>query len=108
MFVLQYDDFGPQAAAWELIGMEWWQWDSHGDSDPNTKYDIRVIIYRGISLANIKRLYPVIEEKKQDFRYLKYSKAIDYLNDNIKENIIPDVTSTLQKTKHKIVLKLGN
>ena len=108
VLILQYDDFGPQAAAWELIGMQWWQWDSHGDSDPNTKYDIKVIVYRDIPLANIKKLYPVIKEKKQDYRYLEYAKAIDYLNDNIKENIIPEVTSTLQKTKHKIVLKLGN
>ena len=43
--VFDYEDFGPQAMAYQTFGMQWWQWDSHGDSNPNTKYDIKIIVY---------------------------------------------------------------
>jgi hypothetical protein len=53
--VVPYEAFGPQAIAYKLIGMEWWQWDNHGDSRPR-KYPIKVVIYWGqsleVSLAN--------------------------------------------------------
>jgi len=32
--LLDYNDFGPQIIAQEVISMEWWQWQDHGDSDP--------------------------------------------------------------------------
>lgn len=107
ILVLKYDDFGPQAAAWELIGTKWWQWDSHGDSHPDTEYDINVVVYRGISLDNVKARYPVIKEKKQDYRYLEYEKAIKYFDDTIKENILPEVTLKIQKTRDIIINELG-
>ena len=39
--VLQYDDFGPQIMSYELIGMEYYQWDIEGGDDPNAHFDIR-------------------------------------------------------------------
>ena len=83
--VLDYEDFGPQAMAWETFGMQWWQWDNIGDSDPNFKYDIKVVVYRDIPLMKIQLLFPVNSEKRKDFRYIDYSEAIKYLDKNIKE-----------------------
>ena len=82
--IFEYEDFGPQAMAWETIGMQWWQWDDHGiSSDPNYKYDIKVVVYRDISLNEIESLLPVSKAKKRDFRYIEYHDSIKYLNRNI-------------------------
>jgi len=65
--LFDYDDFGPQAMAWETIGMQWWQWDNHGDSDPNSIYNIKVVVYRDISLQEIQSIFPVVDSRGQDF-----------------------------------------
>ncbi len=52
--IFEYEDFGPQVMAWEEIGMQWWQWDNHGDDDPKSKYDIKVVVYAGMPLDEIK------------------------------------------------------
>ena len=100
--VLPYDELGPQVAVHELIGYEWYQWNSHGDSDPTKTDDVKVVVYRNIGLEEVKRTYPVIDGK-QDFRYLDYSTAMDYLNRHEKEPYLEH----LQKTKKKILAHLG-
>lgn len=101
--VLPYQELGPQVAVHDLIGYEWYQWDNHGDSDPNTEYDVKVVVYRNIPLEKVKELYPVIVGK-QDYRYLDYETAINYLNKNEREPYLEH----LQKTKKKIVERLGS
>ncbi len=105
--VLNYQDFGPQAMAWRNIGMEWWQWQAHGDSDPKTKYNIKVVIYRNITLQKVKSLYPINQDKKQDYRFIEYTETLNYLNRNIQENVISDVTERLKLTKRTILKSLG-
>jgi hypothetical protein len=101
--VLSYYELGPQVAVHELIGYEWYQWNSHGDSDPNKFDDVKVVIYRNIPLEKVKEMYPVIVGK-QDYRYLDYEAAINYLNKMSGEPYLED----LQKTKKKIVEELGS
>jgi len=105
--VLQYRDFGPQAAAYETIGMEWWQWDNHGDPAPNYRYNIKVVVYRDIPLAKVQQAYPVLKEREQDYRYLAYSEAIAYLDKQIRDDVLPEVTKRLQQTKERIEEELG-
>ncbi|MBI3898981.1 MAG: hypothetical protein HY308_11900 [Gammaproteobacteria bacterium] len=105
--VLNYEDFGPQAMAYELLGMEWWQWLPHGDSRPTT-YDIKVVVYRNGTLDDVKHQYPTVAEKEQDYRYLAYPEALQYLDKNIKENVLQPVTDKLKLTREKIVGALGN
>jgi hypothetical protein len=81
--VFDYEDFGPQSMAWEKIGMQWWQWDNHGDSASDYKYDVKVIVYRNIPLERIKALFPVDKSNKKDFRYFEYHDSIYYLNKQI-------------------------
>lgn len=99
--VLEYDSFGPPVVAQEVIGMDWWQWLDHGDSRPR-KYPIKVVIYSGISLAEVKSRYPVKPELEQDYRYLEYSRAIQYLDRLISENALESLTTQLAKTKNEI------
>jgi hypothetical protein len=78
--------------------MQWWQWQSHGDSRPR-KYDIKVVVYRDVPLDEVKQKYPVIKEELKDFRYVPYDEAIQYLDDMIQQNFMPDITIRLEQTK---------
>ena len=104
--IFNYNDFGPQVIANEVIGQEWWQWQPHGDSRPRN-YDIKVIVYRNATLAEVKKLYSVKPQDFLDYRYLEYDKALSYLEEKIEENIIDQVTNKLKKTKKQIIDQLG-
>lgn len=82
--ILPYPAFGPQVAAYELIGMEWWQWESHGDG-LGREYPIKVVVFWDQSEEDVAKRYPVNREKLQDFRYVEYSKAIKHMTSLIKE-----------------------
>lgn len=105
--ILNYKDFGPPALASELIGNDYWQWDSHGDSRPRD-YPISVVVYRNIDLQKIKNLYPVIKEEEQDYRYVEYQIAMGYLDSSIeelrshKDVIPPNFIDSLIKTRNTI------
>ncbi len=104
--VLSYGDFGPQVIAYELIGMEWWQWETHGDSRP-THYDIKVVVYKDTPLATIENKFPVQPELLKDYRYVEYSAAIEYLDYHIHENIQEPLIHTLKTTKQVLNSALG-
>ncbi len=104
--VLKYSDFGPQVIAYEIIEMAWWQWNEHGDSRP-TNHDIRVVVYKSIDLKEIMRRYPVVESKQQDYRYVTYQDAIQFLNDKVQENTVPAVTERLKNTLNLLDEKFG-
>lgn len=95
--VLSYEDFGRQVMAHEALGMQWWQWQTRGDSRP-TEYDIKVAVFQG-SGDEVKSLYPVVEHKTQDYRYITYQNAINYLDSAIVENALPLVTERLMDTR---------
>lgn len=99
--IFKYEDFGPQAMAYELIGMQWWQ----GDGPAPAVYDIKVVIHRGLALDGIKERYPVTREAATDYRYVTYNDAIAFLDRHIEEDVLPSVTAMLQRTRTR--LKLG-
>jgi hypothetical protein len=93
----------PKVVVYELIGKEWYQWNSHGSSAPNKIDDVKVIVYRNISLDKVKEMYPVVVGQ-QDYRYLDYETAIKYLNKNAGEAYLKH----LQTAKQKINKQLGD
>lgn len=101
--ILSYDSFGPQVLAYDFIGYEWWQWDNHGDSDPKSKYDIRIIIFKNISIETVKIRYPINKNKNVDFRYAPYNLAIQYLNEIINEYSESFAVEKYQNLKKKII-----
>ena len=105
--LLDYQDFGPQIIAREVIGMEWWQWQEHGDSDPAAVYPVKVAVYRDIPLTEVAQRYPVEPEQKKDFRYLEYQNALRFLDKKITENVQESVTEQLKATRKKITEQLG-
>lgn len=84
--VLPYSSFGPQVIAHELLGKEWWQWESQGGSKSGVKdYDIKVVVYWDEKIASVRERYPIDPSRERDFRYVDLSKAIAYLRRTISE-----------------------
>lgn len=73
--IFAYDDFGPPSAVYDMIGHPWYQWDTHGDSSPHTKYDIKVVVYWNETMQGVKKRYPVEPLRKKDYRYITYDLA---------------------------------
>ena len=82
--ILPYSAFGPQVAAHKLIGMKWWQWNTHGDSKPRD-YPIKVVVFWDQTLEVTAKNYPVERAKEKDFRYVEYSKALAHMEAMIEE-----------------------
>jgi hypothetical protein len=93
--ILSYSDFGPQSAAYETIGFEWYQWQPHGDSHPSSHDNVRVVVYDGMSLAQVQREYPVVERDRQDYRYLSLRRAVAYIDAHADE--LPSLLDTRKR-----------
>jgi hypothetical protein len=109
--VLPYSSFGPQAMSYEALGFEWWQWQPHGDSRPREdtglrQYDVRVVVYCDTSAEDVGRLYPVDRSAEQDYRYITYDRALNYLDHNIRQDFDPELTEQLRATRKEIVARL--
>jgi hypothetical protein len=107
--VLRYQDFGPQSMSYELLGMEWYQWNTQGPDDPNANDDVKVIVYRNVPLEEVKKDYPVVEGK-QDYRYLRYKAALDLLNKYEADSFwdqYPETRERMRQTKKRILEQLG-
>jgi hypothetical protein len=117
--VLRYGRFGPQVHAHELIGFEWYQWNPCGHPDPRHIDDIWVVVYRDIGLEEVKKLYPVVKDLRQDYRYLHYDKSLEYLDGHVKEfeedkksdpemkEFYDSMISDFRDTRRQIVTTLG-
>jgi hypothetical protein len=104
--VLQYDDFGPPSAAYELIGMDWWQWQEHGEARPK-RYDIKVVVYRDLGLQQVRQAFPSNPSRELDYRYVDFGDAMPYLERMIAENTMEPITQRLTETRLRIIEALG-
>src|SRR6185503_18691104 len=109
LMVLPYSAFGPQVMAYELIGYEWYQWNSQGPDDPATRDTVKVVVYRGVSLDHAKRRFPVVRGVA-DYRYVEYGRALRYLEAAHKQAVaydLPDLAAQVQKTRSDVLTRLG-
>ncbi|MDO6686728.1 MULTISPECIES: hypothetical protein [unclassified Agarivorans] len=83
-YVLPYKAFGTPSMSGKLLGVEWFQWNAHGDSRPRA-YPVNIVVYRGVALKNVEAAYPVNLEAEMDYRYVEYSDALIYFENNIVE-----------------------
>ncbi|WP_221074765.1 hypothetical protein [Agarivorans aestuarii] len=113
--VLPYKAFGPPSMSGHLLGVEWFQWQSHGDSRPR-EYPIKVVVYKDASLEELEAAYPIDEALEKDFRYVEYTAAINYFDKNVleveemaKEGYpMGNLSNELEETKSLIVKALSN
>lgn len=83
--VLDYDDFGPSALSFSLLGNAWWQWMPEGGGNPRTRFDVKVVVYKDVALDEVKAAYPVSAVAQRDFRYVSSADALTYLDGAIHE-----------------------
>lgn len=76
--VLAHEDFGPAALSFALLGAQWWQWEVGGSWEPGDRFDIRVVVYRNMTLADAQAEYPTVEGRA-DYRHVSYDDAMEYL-----------------------------
>jgi hypothetical protein len=81
--IFDYEDFGPHVMAYELIGDDWNRWKNEGHELPDD-VEIKVVVYKGVSLAEVKNAYPIIRGMS-DYRYVEYDSALLFLDRRIKE-----------------------
>ncbi|CCN73106.1 exported hypothetical protein [Vibrio nigripulchritudo SFn118] len=104
--VMNYHDFGPPSLSGKLLGVEWFQWQSHGDSKPRN-YPVKVVVYEGYELGKVESLYPVNPAKEQDFRYVTFDSAVDFIDSSLIDlkalqdegAPVANIVSKLEKTK---------
>jgi len=106
--LLDYGDFGPQAAAGKLLGQCWYQWEGHGDSDSKREDAVLVVVYRDVKLDDIKSVFPVDEATKKDYRYVTYSAALKYLDAEIAGNVLPSLTKDLKVIRRLLIKRFGS
>jgi hypothetical protein len=115
VLVLPYSAFGPPSMSGSLLGVEWFQWQSHGDSRPR-KYDVNIVVYRDSSFEEVKSQYPISEKNEIDYRYVTYVDSITYFDENISNVVIMEqegypmgtLPDRLKATKAQIIDKLGD
>jgi len=117
-FAMRYSDFGPPSSSYELLGSEWYQWNSQGPDDPNGRDDVKVVIYRNVDLPTVKRTYPIFKGKS-DYRYIEYREVMDFLDKSMEElkadqdrdpehrRLNKELISEYEQTKDKIIERLG-
>ena len=115
---MPYSDFGPPSSSYELLGSEWYQWNSQGPDDPNGRDDVKVVIYRNVDLPTVKRTYPIFKGKS-DYRYIEYREVMDFLEKRMEElkadqdrdpehrRLNKELISEYEQTKDKIIERLG-
>ena len=106
--------------AYELqIGNAWNQWEHAGHELPDA-VDIKVVVYRGIELAEVQKQFPVVRGKG-DYRYLEYTRAVSFLQENVKDvesykraaedanemEMWDRLAQSLKKTHERIIESLG-
>ncbi len=99
MVVLDYGDFGPQAAAFELLGMDGCAWLSHQDVPGPEACVVKVVVFRGTDAGAVAKKYPVVRKTFQDYRYVEWDRAVKYLDEWIAEDVVPATTARLKKAR---------
>ncbi len=79
IFVTSHSSFGPPQISSRLIGDYRWQW-SDLDNHKPISLSINVVVYRNVSIQEVKRAFPVDPSKKQDYRYVSYSEASTFFD----------------------------
>lgn len=111
MQVFAYADFGPQAAAHELLGLE-----CYGEcccSELTDSFDVRVVVFAGVDRAQVSARF-VSSAKLGDYRLVALPDALGYLETTLAQlqqgsgaDRIPALEATLQTTLAKLRRDFG-
>ena len=71
-----------------LLGPEWWSWAGSCCFEPDDTFDVRVVVFHGRALADVRTHYPTVKGES-DYRYVERDAALHYLDQQIAE-LSPD------------------
>jgi hypothetical protein len=105
----EYGDFGPQAMAWQLLGMEWYVFSDCACFEPGDRFDVRVVVYGGgMSAATVRRRYPS-GPALGDYRVVRAVEAIAFVREQLRdleswaeEDRILSLEGTLRATRVRL------
>ncbi len=105
--ILEYDDFGPQAMAYKIIGKKRMPWAPEipvmiGDDH------IYVVVYKSVDREDLNETFKPDRDHNIDYRFVSYNDAITYLDTQIAQNILRKVTAKLEVTRSKIQVALAS
>ncbi|HUS68022.1 MAG TPA: hypothetical protein VMZ28_25995 [Kofleriaceae bacterium] len=108
MVVLDYDDFGPQALAHELLGLECYSFADCCCSEPGDAFDVRVVVHDGASEAAARTRYPIGPDSG-DYRIIDAAAARAFLDAQLAdlaswppEDRLPALEATLRATRVRL------
>jgi len=77
--IVPYACFEPQAAAFELVGYGWYSWSDACCFQPSDVFDVRVVVYHGVSESDVRTHYPT-QPGVADYRYVRLENANVFLD----------------------------
>lgn len=105
---LDYGDFGPQALAHPLLGQDCYSFGECCCGEVGDQFDIRVVVVRGLSIAEAKAKYPTGPELG-DYRIVTVAEALTFVRDALREleasspeDRIPTLEAKLRATQRRI------
>ena len=116
--VMNYSDFKPSSRSYELLGFESDEGNTQGPDNPNGGTEEKVVIYRNVDLATVKKTYPTLRGKP-NYRFVEYGEAMGFLEKQIRELKAEDggdsesiklkkqLISECEQTRAKIIEGLG-
>ena len=117
--VMNYSDFKPSSRAYELLGFESDERNVQEPDNPNSEIEVKVVIYRNVDLATVRKAYPTFGGKPH-YHFVEYGEAIDFLEKQISElkaegggedlesvKLKQQLISECEQTRAKIIERLG-
>jgi hypothetical protein len=109
VLVLGYDDFGPQAMAFALLGMAWHPWEDPLH-EPVTIGDgpVEVVVFHDVARARVERAFPTSQATGRDVRFVEASAALAFLDAEIAGlaaedgQILVDLRQRITRTRGRI------
>lgn len=115
---MKYADFSSPISSDELFWSEAFQRSDQRVDELSSRDDIKVVVYRNVDSATVKRTYPELGAKSV-YRYVEYSQPMDYLNNRIEElkannnqetensELDKRLISEYEQSRAKIIERLG-
>ena len=116
--VMDYSEFKPSSRSYELLGFESDQRNIQESDNPNSEIEVKVVIYRTVDLATVKKTYPTFGSTP-DYHFVEYGEAMSFLEKQISELKAEDdgdpesvklnkqLISECEQTRAKIIERLG-
>ncbi len=97
---MNYSDFKPASRSYELLGVESDERNIQELDNRITESPVKVVIYRNIDLATVKKTYPTLGGKPA-YHFIEYGEAMAFLEKQISELKAEEKGEDLESAKQR-------